>query len=98
MKHAGEKTLQALAPLLEALRTMPGLKERSPGCFYHGSRALLHFHEDVSGLFADLKEGGEWQRFRVSDATRRERLVARVRKATESTSAGPTARPSNRRT
>jgi hypothetical protein len=81
MKHAGEKALQALAPLLEALRAMPGLKERSPGCFYRGSRALLHFHEDLTGLFADLKAGSEWQRLRVESAAQCERLLARIRKA-----------------
>jgi len=81
MKHAGETALRALAPLLEALRTIPGLKERSPGTFYRGSRALLHFHEDPAGLFADLKQGGEWQRFRVNSAAERERLLTHVRRA-----------------
>jgi hypothetical protein len=81
MKHAGATALRSLAPLLEALRTIPGLKERSPGSFYRGSRALLHFHEDPSGLFADLKKGGEWQRLRVNSAAERERLLMNVRAA-----------------
>ena len=55
MKHAGVATLQTLEPLLARLRALPGLVERSPGCFYKGSKEFLHFHEDPSGTHADLK-------------------------------------------
>jgi len=55
MKHASATALHRLAPLLERLRSVPGLVERKPGTFYYRSGAFLHFHEDPAGLFADAK-------------------------------------------
>ena len=70
MKHAGNEALDALEPLLERVRRKTELTERKRGIFYKGSKAFLHFHEDPSGLFADLWLGTEWARIRVT--TRRE--------------------------
>jgi len=81
MKHAGPQTLQALEPLLQQLRSNPMLVERTPGTFYLRSRAFMHFHDDASGIFADVKlDRVEFTRLRVT--TRREQsrflsLVAR---------------------
>ncbi len=72
MKHAGPGTLKTLAALLQRLRELP-LKEKSRGVFYFKSRAFLHFHEDAAGIFADMRSGDVWQRFRVS--TRREQAA-----------------------
>lgn len=58
MKHAGPETLSRLAPLLQRLRSIPGLVERTPGSFYLRSSAFLHFHEDPAGVFADVKLDG----------------------------------------
>jgi hypothetical protein len=69
VRHARPDDLDPLASLLD-LRTIDGLTERSPGTFYRGSQAFLHFHADPAGLFADLKVDGEFVRSRVS--TRRE--------------------------
>jgi hypothetical protein len=55
MKHASPSALESLATLLEQLRAMPGLVERTPGAFYYRSSAFVHFHEDPEGLFADVK-------------------------------------------
>jgi hypothetical protein len=44
-----------------------GLKEPRPGVFYRKGKAWLHFHEGAAGLFADLRRGADWDRFRVSD-------------------------------
>jgi hypothetical protein len=77
MKHAGPKALAVLGELLAALRAR-GLKERSPGAFYRGGRAWLHFHEDEAGLFADIRLDGDWQRFRVSEPREVEDLLAVV--------------------
>ena len=71
MRHARSDDLDPLTALLAELRTIDGLTERSPGTFYRGSQAFLHFHADPAGLFADLKVDGEFVRSRVS--TRRER-------------------------
>lgn len=78
MKHATPARLDELEPLLEALRAVPAFKERGRGVFYAKSRATLHFHEDASGIYADFKEGDDWQRFRVSTLIECERLLATV--------------------
>lgn len=81
MKHAGPAALDALEPLLTALRALPGLKERSRGTFYRKARAFLHFHEDPKGLFADLRDaaGVDFERLDVTEDAARERLLALVR-------------------
>jgi hypothetical protein len=79
MKHAGSLSLDALEPLLDELRTLDRMKERTRGVFYLRSKAFLHFHEDPAGLFADLRdEGGEFVRFPVNTAPERRRLLAAV--------------------
>jgi len=59
---------------LARLRTLPGLKEKSRGIFYLKSKAFLHFHEDPAGLFADLREDGDFQRYEVTSAEGQEAL------------------------
>ena len=84
MKPAGPATLQTLAPLLARLRTLPGLVERSPGCFYRGATAFLHFHEDPSGAHADVRLcGPDFTRLRVESAPEQDALVARTAEALE---------------
>jgi hypothetical protein len=82
MRHAGPQTLDQLELLLTALRRCPGLREKSLGVFYHKSKALLHFHEDAAGLFADLRTGSDWERFAVSTAAERRRLLTTVKAVT----------------
>lgn len=77
MKHAGAVALQAIEPLLARLRALPGLAERSPGCFYKGSKAFLHFHEDPSGMHADVRLSADgFTRVRAETAQERDALVA----------------------
>ncbi|MGG6241069.1 hypothetical protein ACQ4N7_20800 [Nodosilinea sp. AN01ver1] len=67
MKHADSHTLTRLRPLLDQVRQrVPPLKEPKVGTFYLKSAAFLHFHDDPSGLFADLKVQGNWQRYPVN--------------------------------
>lgn len=66
MEHAESTALDALEELLVAIRRRPGVQERRRGYFYRKGRALVHFHQDGTGLFADLHEGPGWRRFRVS--------------------------------
>jgi hypothetical protein len=82
MKHATAAAIARLAPLLDALRAFAELRERTPGTFYRGSQAFLHFHEDAAGDFADVKVGGDWQRTRVSTQRERAALLRRVRALT----------------
>ncbi|HMF05069.1 MAG TPA: hypothetical protein VKH17_09665 [Acidimicrobiia bacterium] len=82
MKHATSGALDELEDLLAGLRGVDGLTEKTRGAFYRGSRAFLHFHEDPSGLYADVRlDGAEFERMRVSTKTERKRLLSRVRTA-----------------
>ncbi|TML41343.1 MAG: hypothetical protein E6G27_07515 [Actinobacteria bacterium] len=81
MKHAGPEALDRLADLLEELRGLPGLRERNRGTFYRGSTAFLHFHEDPTGLFADVRIDSDFERLRVNDAREQKQLLRRVRDA-----------------
>ena len=79
MKHAGSEVLDQLEPLLAVLRGLPGLREKSRGTFFRGSRAFLHFHEDPSGFFADVRLDADFERVRVTSASERRDLLRRIR-------------------
>jgi hypothetical protein len=82
MKHAGPTALDQLEPLLSELRAFDALKEKARGVFYRRARAFLHFHEDPSGLHADLRlDGDDFERFRVQDEAERAALLALVRQS-----------------
>jgi hypothetical protein len=80
MKHATAPALDRLEPLLADLRRHEPLKEKSRGVFYLKSRAVLHFHEDPAGLFADLRCAADWERFPVNTAAERKALLKAVTK------------------
>ena len=84
MKHAGPAALDALDDLVVAIRARDGLKEPRRGVFYRRGKAWLHFHEDPAGLFADLREGADWTRLRVSTAGERKKLLALVDRSLKS--------------
>lgn len=80
MKHASERTLRALAPLLDEIRRLPGLREKKLGIFYRRSRAFLHFHEDPTGIYMDVRlDGPEFERFPVNTAAEQRVLLGRIR-------------------
>ena len=80
MKHAGPAALDAIEPLLARLRGLGGLREKSRGIFYVKSRAFLHFHEDPSGLYADIRsaDGGDFDRLKIDCPEAEAALVARA--------------------
>lgn len=80
VRHAREEALDQLEPLLVELRSIAGLRERSRGVFYRGSKAFLHFHEDPAGLFADVKLGERFERLPVNTAEERRSLVRAARR------------------
>ena len=82
MKHAGAHALDQIESLLDDLRSLDGLVERSRGVFYRGSRAFLHFHEDPSGMHADVRlAGDDFERHRVESPEEQATFLALVRSA-----------------
>lgn len=79
MKHAGEVALERLEPFLRALQSMPALRERSPGTFYKGARAFVHFHEDAASLFADVRFSDDFERIDVTTIAKQQELARRIR-------------------
>ena len=90
MKHAGAAALDRLSPLVQGIRDIGALRERSRGVFYLRSRAFLHFHEDPAGLFADLRTAnGDFERFQVdADASARSVVDLVKRRVAELTTIG----------
>ncbi len=80
MKHAGPTALDALEPLLLRLRGISEIREKTRGVFYLNSRAFLHFHEDPTGLYADIRppEANDFVRLKVDADEQRDDLLARV--------------------
>lgn len=78
MKHAGPDTLDRIAPLLEELRARAVLRERRPGCFELRSRAFLHFHDDPSGIFADVRLVEDFVRMPVTSRSQQADLLDRI--------------------
>jgi len=81
VKHVTPAGLDDLEQVLSELRRIDGLSEKKRGVFYRGSRAFLHFHEDPSGTYADVRVDTEFERFRVTTKAERRRLLSVVRRA-----------------
>ncbi len=80
MRHATDSALDKLEGLLSEIRKRHGsLRERKRGTFYRAGQSWLHFHEDPAGLFADLKIGGSFARFRVSTRAEQGVLLRELR-------------------
>jgi hypothetical protein len=79
MRHATPQTLETITDLLTQLRGIEGIVEKRPGAFSRGSRAFLHFHEDPTGMYADVRLGDEFERFRVTTRREQQALVPRIR-------------------
>ena len=80
MKHASQETIQLIEPLLKDIRLMPGLVEKKPGVYYYKSRAFLHFHEEDSDTFADVRlVEPEFQRLPCTTENQQKQLVVKIR-------------------
>lgn len=78
MKHAGPRTLGRISSLVEELRTRTALSEKRPGIFYLKSRAFLHFHDDPSGIFADVRLADEFVRLPVTSSSEQSDFLGRI--------------------
>lgn len=78
MRHAGPATLDRIAPLLTELRARGVLRERRPGVFELKSRAFLHFHDDPSGVFADVRLAEGFARLPVTSRAEQAELLERI--------------------
>jgi hypothetical protein len=78
VRHAGPATLARIAPLLDSLRARAALREERPGVFHLKSRAFLHFHDDPSGVFADVRLADEFVRMRVTSPSEQSDLLERI--------------------
>jgi hypothetical protein len=78
VRHATQEDLDRLKTLLFELRKLPQLRERKPGHFSLGSRALLHFHEDAGELYADVRLEEDFERLRVTSPKEQAHLLSRV--------------------
>ena len=78
MRHARQTALDELEPLLARIREIPGLTEKSRGVFYKRSKAFLHFHEDPTGYYADVRLTDDFERFRVQTVDEQAALLERV--------------------
>ena len=79
LKHVSPEGLDQLETLLDELRALPTLREKKRGVFYRKSRAFLHFHEDPSGLYADVRLHSEFERCPVTTRATQRELMRRVR-------------------
>lgn len=78
MRHPSPAALDQLEPLLVRLRVVEGLVEKKRGVFYRRSRAFLHFHEDPTGMHADVRLNESFERFRVETPAEQEGLLAAI--------------------
>ena len=83
MRHATPEDLEKIGTLLDEVRRVPGLVERTPGSFYRGSKAFLHFHDDPTGMYADVRlvAGEDFVRLRVQTEAEQSSLLGQVRQA-----------------
>ncbi len=81
MRHATAAALDELEPLIVRLRRLDGLVERKRGVFYRKSKAFLHFHEDPSGLHADVRLAADFERFRVQTLEEQDVLLDKVNRS-----------------
>jgi hypothetical protein len=66
--------------MLEQLRALDGVRERSPTVFYRSSKPFLHFHGRGEELVADLKTDDGWLRYSVGTKGSQRAVVSDARR------------------
>lgn len=82
MGRATKQTIDSLAPLYDEVRALriAGLEVKANGAVYQKRNGILHFHEDATGVQADVKVNGEWQRIEVNNAAGKRKVVDLLRR------------------
>jgi hypothetical protein len=82
MGRAKKDTIEALAPVYDEVRALgiPGLEIKANGAVYQKRNGILHFHEDATGVQADVKVNGVWERVEVNDQSGKRRVVALLKR------------------
>jgi hypothetical protein len=73
-----QSTLDRIAPLLDALRAHPALREARPTVFHLNDRNFLHFHDEPEGIFADVRLSKGFVRMPVSFPAEQSELLERI--------------------
>jgi hypothetical protein len=60
MAHAKAEDMKDLTSLLQEIRSIKELKEKSPGCFYFKSKGILHFHTKDGRRYAHVSDTNRW--------------------------------------
>ena len=81
MKHAGPAALDRLDSILRQVRKLDSLRERKRGSFDSRFGVTLHFHEDPTGLYADLRSAGKTKRHRVTTIRERAAILRLLKTA-----------------
>ena len=81
MKHATTAALGEVSELLGQIRLRDGLKEKQLGIFYWKSKSFLHFHENLAGLFADLRVGTDFVRYPANSRRECDELLSAIDQA-----------------
>jgi hypothetical protein len=63
MAHIQPEVIADLSNVLDEIRNIPGMKEKSFAVFYLKSKPFLHFHEKDGSRWADVKtKAGSWKK------------------------------------
>jgi hypothetical protein len=82
VRHARPDDLRRIESLVDELRAIDGLVERTPGSFYRWSTGFLHFHIDGDDVYCDVKlSGSAFDRVRATTPAEQQELLAAVRQA-----------------
>jgi len=91
MRHARPDDLDRIETLLDELRKVDGLKEKTRGSFYRGAKGFLHFHEHQGDIVVDVRLAGpnaEFERRVVTTRAAQRALVSDVKRTVRSAVAG----------
>lgn len=61
MGHTKPNDLIDVQDVLERVRKLSNVREKSPNVFYFKSKPFLHFHDKDGKRWADVIHGGAWK-------------------------------------